>query len=317
MGSWPEKDDKMTLTALRQQISDFLAFTISDLPVHFVTHQVVEADGYRRLRISYPSPEGDQIQAFLLLPAGDAPCAAVLVHHQHHGQRHLGKSEVCGLVGDPLQAFGPALAQQGVIVLAPDSICFEDRRHNCTGTEADAADVEQHYNEMCYRLVRGDTLMRKVLSDSAQGISLLRTLPQVDPARIGLLGHSYGGNTVLFHGALDERIRFACASGAACSYQYKLAQQVGIEMAEVIPGFAKQYDIPDLVACFAPRPLLIVSATDDAASQDADTIVTNAQATCAAMGVDTHITHNRYAGEHALTQERFDDILQWLSQPVG
>ena len=27
------------------------------------------------------------------------------------------------------------------------------------------ADVEQHYNEMCYRLLRGDTLMRKVLDD--------------------------------------------------------------------------------------------------------------------------------------------------------
>jgi len=223
------KDDEMTLTKLRQQISDFLAFTIPDMPVHFVTHQVVEEQGYRRLRISYPSPEGDQIQAFLLLPAGDAPFPAVLVHHQHNGQRHLGKSEVCGLVGDPLQAFGPALAQQGVIVLAPDSICFEDRRHNRTGTEADEADVEQHYNQMCYRLVRGDTLMRKVLSDSAQGISLLRTCAQVDPQRIGLLGHSYGGNTVLFHAALDERIRFACASGAACTYQYKLAQQLGID----------------------------------------------------------------------------------------
>jgi cephalosporin-C deacetylase-like acetyl esterase len=105
-----------------------------------------------------------------------------------------------------------------MVVQAPDSICFEDRRRNRKGTEADeAADVEQHYDEMCHRLLRGDTLMRKVLIDSAQGISLLRTHPSIDPERIGILGHSYGGNTVLFHGALDERIRFACASGAACS----------------------------------------------------------------------------------------------------
>src|SRR5256885_1143919 len=79
--------------------------------------------------------------------------------------------------------------------------------------------VAQHYDEMCYRLLRGDTLMRKVLDDSARAISLLQTHPQIDPGRTGILGHSYGGNTVLFHAALDERIRFACASGAACSYR--------------------------------------------------------------------------------------------------
>jgi dienelactone hydrolase len=303
------------IDTLRQQIRQFLGFSIPESPVAFASHHVVEESGYRRIRISYASPEGEPIPAFLLLPHGDGPFAAVLIHHQHNAQRYLGKSEVCGLVGDPLQAFGPALARQGFIVLAPDSICFEDRRSNRTGTEADeAADVEQHYNEICYRLLRGDTLMRKVLSDSAQGVSLLGSHPLVDAERIGILGHSYGGNTVLFHGALDERIRFACSSGAACSYHYKMAHQLGIEMAEVIPGFATRYDIADLVACFAPRPVLIVSATQDAASQDAGRIVQAAQEMCASIGSPTHIDHKSYEGDHALTQERFDDIVHWLAK---
>jgi dienelactone hydrolase len=303
------------IDTLRQQIRQFLGFSIPEAPVAFVSHHVVEESGYRRIRVSYASPEGEPIPAFLLLPHGDGPFAAVLIHHQHNAQRHLGKSEVCGLVGDPLQAFGPALARQGFVVLAPDSICFEDRRSNRTGTEADeAADVEQHYNEMCYRLLRGDKLMRKVLSDSAQGISLLSTHPLVDAERIGILGHSYGGNTVLFHGALDERIRFACSSGAACSYHYKMAHQLGIEMAEVIPGFATRYDIADLVACFAPRRVLIVSATEDAASQDADKIVQAAQEMCASLGSPEHIEHKCYEGGHAVTQERFDDIVHWLAK---
>jgi dienelactone hydrolase len=314
------RDDGATtviVDTLRQQISQFLGFSIPVAPVTFVSHNVVEEDGYRRLRISYPSVEGDQIPAFLLLPHGDGPFAAVLIHHQHNSQRYLGKSEVCGLVGDPLQAFGPVLARQGFVVLAPDSICFEDRRSNRTGTEADdVVDVEQHYNEMCYRLLRGDTLMRKVLSDSAQGISVLCAHPLVDPERVGILGHSYGGNTVLFHGALDERIHFACSSGAACSYQYKMSHQIGIEMAEVIPDFATHFDIPDLVACFAPRRILLVSATDDKASQDAEKLVTVAQETCASMGIVANTEHRRYQGGHALTQERFDDILRWLARCV-
>jgi hypothetical protein len=134
----------MSIDTLRQEISDFLGFSISDAPVPYVTHETVEEDGYQRLRISYPSQEGDPILAFLLLPDGREPFAAVVVHHQHNSQRHLGKSEVCGLVGESFQAFGPALAKQGIVVLAPDSICFEDRRRNRTGIEPDAADVEQH-----------------------------------------------------------------------------------------------------------------------------------------------------------------------------
>lgn len=305
----------MTLAKLRQRISKFLGFNISETPVPFITHQVVEQDGYRRLRISYQGQEGDQIPAFFLLPNGDGPFGAVLVHHQHNSQRHFGKSEVCGLVGDPLQAFGPALAKQKIIVLAPDSICFEDRRHNRVGTEPDEqADIAQHFNEMCYRLLRGDTLMRKVLSDSAQAISLLRTQELVDPERIGILGHSYGGNTVLFHGALDERIQFACSSGAACTYQYKMAHHVGIEMAEVIPNFAIHFDIPDLVACFAPRHVLLMSATEDKASQDAEKIVSIVKEKCSSMSIVSHLEHKRYEGGHALTQERFNDILHWLAR---
>jgi dienelactone hydrolase len=302
----------MTLDSLRHEIRDFLKFSLPESSVRFVTQDTLAQEGYHQIRIQYTGQEGDPIPAFLLLPHGRGPFPAVLVHHQHHGQRHLGKSEVCGLTGDPLQAFGPALARQGFVVLAPDSICFEDRRGNQKGTEPDEGDVDQHYNEMCYRLLRGDTLMRKVLSDSALGISLLREHPLVDFERVGILGHSYGGNTVLFHGALDERIRFAGSSGAACTYQFKMVHQMGIEMAEVIPGFANRYDIPDLVACFAPRPFLIVSATDDPLSADAEQIVAQAQAICAEFGIPEQIEHKRYEGKHPLTQERFDHIVSWL-----
>jgi dienelactone hydrolase len=302
----------MTIDELRREIGEFLGLSDAETSVAFVTHDTVEETGYRRLRISYTSQEGDDIPAFLLLPEGEGPFPAVVVHHQHHGQRHFGKSEVCGLVGDPMQAFGPALARHGMVVLAPDSICFEDRRGNRTGTDPDEADAAQHYNELCYRLLRGDTLMRKVLSDSAQALSLLRGHALVDPERVGIMGHSYGGNTVLFHGALDERIRFACSSGAACTYQYKMAHQIGIEMAEVIPGFAARYDISDLLTCFGRRPVLIVSATDDPFSQDAGRIVTSARETCAAMGSAEHIDHQRYKGGHSLNQERFDHIVNWL-----
>jgi dienelactone hydrolase len=154
--------------------------------------------------------------------------------------------------------------------------------------------------------------MRKVLDDSARAISLLQAHPQMDASRIGIVGHSYGGNTVLFHAALDERIRFACSSGAACSYHYKMTHQIGIEMAEAIPGFAAHFDIADLLVCMASRRVLLLSATEDAASQDADVIVSIMQEQCARIGLSERVEHKRYQGEHALTPERFDAIVHWL-----
>lgn len=304
----------MTIDLLRHDIAAFLGFTIAADPVQFVVHTEEAEAGYRRCRISYPSTEGDSIPAYLLIPEGAGPFPAVVAHHQHAGQRHLGKSEVCGLVGEPLQAFGPALARQGFVVLAPDSICFEERRRRGRGIEPDDDDVAQHYDEMCYRLLRGDTLMRKVLSDSAQAVSLLLNHPQVEARRVGMVGHSYGGSTVLFHGALDTRIGFACSSGAAASYRCLTDHQEGIEMSKVIPGFTQRYDMADLVACFSPRPLLVASATEDWASLDAPAVVAEAQTRSEELGNTACIDHLRFEGEHGLTQERFDAIVGWLVQ---
>jgi len=121
-------------------------------------------------------------------------------------------------------------------------------------------DFWQHFDEVCYCIIKGKCLMQQVLTDAMSGISLLFGLPYVDKNRIGTLGHSMGGNTVLFLAALDERISFACASGSACTYEHRMKNGVGIEMASVIPGFHGSYDMDDLVSLTAPRKLLLVSA---------------------------------------------------------
>ena len=67
----------------------------------------------------------------------------------------------------------------------------------------------------------------------------------------------------------------------------------------------------------APRRVLLVSATDDAASQDASEIISMVRDACAALGVTEHVEHRRYEGEHAVTPERFDDMVQWLVACAG
>jgi dienelactone hydrolase len=301
--------------ALRASIKDYLRLTESP---NFVTYHTVEKwneEGYARHLVEIEGDESDRISAYLLMPEGAGPFPAVQVHHQHASQRHLGKSEVCGLAGDPWQAFGPALAQRGIVVLASDSLCFEDRRRSRRGIEPDEAeDHQQHYKEMSYRLVCGDTLMRKVLDDAQRGISMLVEHSRVDRERIGLLGHSYGGNTSLFQAALDERISFVCVSGAICSYEAKLAQGIGLEMALVIPGFAQSYDFDDLISCVAPRRLLILSATEDESTYDANQVVELGMNEYKRSDKSTHLEHRRYEGGHRLDADRFKDIVEWIEK---
>lgn len=293
--------------ALRDQIARMVHYQQDSRSVSFEVHEALTRDGYTRQRITYKAADGDTIPAYLLLPDGNGPFPAILAHHQHAGQRHFGKSEVIGLVGDPLQAFGPALAQRGVVVLAPDSICFEDRRRNRSGTEpAEDEDGLQHYRELGERLTLGQSLMGKVLSDASSAIAILMQQPQVDAARVGLLGHSYGGNTVLFQMAVDARIAFAVSSGALCSYAHKRANDIALEMALIIPSFAALFDLHHLLDCIAPRPLLVVSAEDDPFSQDAPAVVARAKSI-------EQIEHLHDAGGHAMTPERFERIIAFLA----
>ena len=58
----------------------------------------------------------------------------------------------------------------------------------------------------------------------------------------------------------------------------------------------------------------MVPATDDPFSHDADHVVATAQALYINLGRVARIDHNRYAGDHVVTQERFDDVVRWLVQ---
>lgn len=298
----------MSAHDLRERLAALLDFAIPATPPPIDMLGTERREGYTEHRVGFGGAKGD-VPAFLLVPDGDGPFPGVVAFHQHHSQWHWGKSEVAGRAGDPLQAFGPALARRGVAVLTPDAVGFEDRRASGPGLEPRDGDGPQHHNEMSYRLVEGRLLATTVLRDAAAALSVLAARTEVDAARVGALGHSYGGNTTLFLAALDERVRFAAASGAACTYRRRMADRTGIELASIVPGILELTDLDGVVGLVAPRPLLLVSARDDPYSADADAIA----ATVAARFPDGALHHARFAGGHAVTPERFALIVDWVA----
>ena len=160
---------------LRNNIIEMIGIQSNDI-LNKVDYKVIKTtneDGYNRNLIEFDSCN-DKVTAYLLIPKVVGNNPAILINHQHNGERHLRKSEVCGLAGNPLQAFGPVLAKKGFVVLAPDSICFEERRKGGEGINPLPGDNDflQHYNEKSYRIMKGENLAKKVLTDAINGVTL-------------------------------------------------------------------------------------------------------------------------------------------------
>jgi dienelactone hydrolase len=311
------------MDSLRERITSLLGLSPPSVIAGAQVLSSTEEHGFERKLVQYPARDGELIQAFLFAPSGPIRGAALALH-QHNSQWEIGKSEVAGLAGDPLQAFGPSLARQGIAVLAPDSVGFESRMKAVHGGIAGGIALApqpgrpystaegwlQYYNQMAHRLVAGDLLIRKVLEDCADGLSVLHRVH--GPPRLGVIGHSFGGIAALFLAALDTRVAFACSSGAVGSLRKKLASGTGLDMSLVIPGFLERFDMDDVLRCVAPRKIFVVSSESDPYTADAGEVVANAQPAFREQHCEGHLLHLRVPGLHALDPQRARAMVEWM-----
>ncbi len=114
-----------------------------------------------------------------------------------------------------------------------------------------------------------------------RGVDLLMTLPYIDRDNIAVTGHSRGGKTALLAGLVDERIGLindnaGGTCGAALSrYVSGQGETLGQILFQFPHWFGPElqtyadkeetlpFDQHSLLACLAPRPLLLTYALDD------------------------------------------------------
>lgn len=307
------------MDSLREDLQLFLKLQPPFRPTDLRVIERSQEAGFVRSLIRYKTQDRDSVEAFLFEASESKPQGAILALHQHNSQWEIGKSEIAGLAGDPLQAFGPALATRGVTVLAPDAIGFESRLKSggwgatlaprLDRPHSTAEGWLQYYNEMAYRIVRGECLMTKILHDCFTALDVLSSHSNV--LRPGVVGHSFGGTIALFLGAVDTSMAFTCSSGALCSYRQKMASGTALEASLVIPGFHTRFDLDDVLGCVAPRRMLIVSADADPQSADAPQVVERARPEFVKQGAGFDLLHVHTVGGHPLDQYRFDTIVNW------
>lgn len=253
----------------------------------------VDCGDHVRQRIGYTLGANERAIAFLLKPKVlPRPAPAVICHHQHAGQFDLGKSEVAGLLGDANQATGPELAARGYVVFAPDAIGFEERNwSNPTG--------QAEYFELATRLVRGETLLAKVLHDISVAIDVLETLSEVDNECIGFLGHSYGGRMAIWAAAFDPRIRASVSNCGCVNYKRSLVREAGVQMEFCVPGILGVGDVEDVARLVSPRALRIQATDADKWSAGARELFEYARPAFPEGQIELEV----WPGGHIFTQE--------------
>jgi dienelactone hydrolase len=228
-----------------------------------------ECDGFVRRLVSYDTPSG-RASAFVCIPHRvEEPAALVYCHHQHDHQFDLGKSEVVGLRGDPSQAYAAELARRGFVTIAADSIGFEDRNW------ADGQNVG--WFELSSRLVLGRTLLADELQEISLAIDYGLSLPEVRDGAVGFIGHSFGGRVALWAPAWDNRIAASVSNCGCVSYRESFAHDVGFQADTVVPGFARAFDVEDLLELTPECAYLIIAGDDDRWSRGAHALEAEAR----------------------------------------
>ncbi|HEX2185551.1 MAG TPA: acetylxylan esterase, partial [Chloroflexota bacterium] len=110
----------------------------------------------------------------------------------------------------------------------------------------------------------GGGVIRYFAWDAVRAVDLLAALPEVDPARIGATGNSGGGAQTVLLMLADERLAAAmpCTYITGTAELYRSGQTLDAEMCHA-GALAQGIDHADLLAGFAPHPLLVGAAAYD------------------------------------------------------
>jgi dienelactone hydrolase len=273
-------------------------------PLDAVHLGAVDCGSYVRETIEYAVEGDERIKCFVLVPKHiDRTVPAIFAHHQHASQFHLGKSEVVGLEGNPDQAYASELAERGYVVIAPDALAFEERNWSSPHGYAE-------YFELATRLVQGKTLLSKCLHDISIALDYLMTRSEVDPLRIGFIGHSYGGKMAIWAPALDTRIKASVSNCGCVNYKQSLVRDTGVQMEFCLPGILQFGDVEDVVRLVAPRALLLQATSDDKWSRGADAIFEYAKSAFPREQLQLRC----WQGGHAFTHEMRQAAYRFLDE---
>jgi dienelactone hydrolase len=298
----------------RRQLERLLG-TVPDGPPPLAPEVVERVDlgDVVREKVTYAVEPGERVPAFLFLPRSEAARRpAVLCHHQHGGQFEVGKDGPAGLGSTPDQHYAIELARRGYVTLAPDALCFNERQDPTRKLKG--AECERY--EALHRLTEGRSLQGKYVWDARRALDYLVSRPEVDRARIGMIGHSLGGQETLFTTAADTRIKAAVSSCGFASLAVLKRDRIMHNFALFVPGLAEAGDYGAVLALVAPRPFLVAARTADPIfpRDGIEATVAAAREAYAAQGAADRLATFYEDGKHEFSPAMREAAYAWLDR---
>ena len=234
--------------------------------------------------VSYASPGGGRVTAFLIVPPGKGPFPAVLYLH--------------GAGEDRTRLAVPAawLAARGAVALAVDSALA---RTKSSAPKKPLASLKW-----------GRDLTVQTVVDLRRGVDVLRSLPQVDPDRIGFVGYSAGAKTGAILAGADHRISaYDLMSGGSPPVE-AFAAVAPADIRNEVKRVIAEIDPLRFVAKAAPSALFFQNGLQDQ-------VVPRAQLQALARAGSQPKRIRWYRAGHSLNAQAFRDQLAWLSRELG
>jgi pimeloyl-ACP methyl ester carboxylesterase len=159
--------------------------------------------------------------------------------------------------------------------------------------------------------------------DTMRAIDYLRTLDVVDPERIGMVGHSYGGHSTIFTAAVEPRIRAVWANGPVSEFLHHgshWAVPAGAGASQSLPAMRPYVLDPtrpaplafyEVMALVAPRALAVGQAAGERRPLEEENYAAVRQV-YEALGAADRVKFVWYPGDHDFPPHVRKEAVEWL-----
>ncbi|MDP0500828.1 MAG: acetylxylan esterase [Verrucomicrobiota bacterium JB022] len=215
-------------------------------PLNPIRRDRREYDGYAVENVAFESIPGYWVTGNLYLPLDrEPPYAAVVNPHGHSSPPDGPEGWIKhGRFKEDVQRRAASLAKMGAVAFTIDMVGYGD------STLFLGPDGHRHGVSMTLQAWNG-----------MRAIDFLTSLPEVDPQRIGVTGHSGGGTQTFVLTALDERVAVSVPVAMVSSYFFGGCPcESGLPIHRSADHFASNAMIAALAA---PRPLKLISDGGD------------------------------------------------------
>ena len=232
-------------TGLLGEVRRLIALSDRIAPARRDARGEIKRDGSTVHKLVFTTEPGIEVPALLFTPEkadASAPLTVVIGY-------------------DKKEAIGPEGPVEGLLKKGRRALVADLRGMGETAPEARrAGPLGALVNEAFLSLHLGRPLLGQRVGDL---LAVIAAMASESPGGISLVGHGTAGPIALHAAAFEPTIVALSLDGAITSWADVVRTPLTVDQLQsVVPGALAFYDLPDLAATFAPRPLQIRSATD-------------------------------------------------------